>query len=94
MYILKSEQNYLSMKCDTYKTQFIGKPFNIEVIGNANSFELYSKKENKKIELIVENNIFLLSTNLNLYCNVINIYPKYVLSNSLNERIIIMMLFN
>ena len=89
MYILKSEQNNLSMKCDAYQTQFIGKPFSIEVIGTANSFELDSKKEKKKIEFIIENNLYLLSTNLNLYCNVINIYPKYVLSNLLNENIII-----
>ena len=94
MYLLKSEQKYLNMECVAYGTNFIGKPFNIEVIGTTNSFELISKKANKKIEFLVDNNLFLLSTDLNLYCNIISIYPKYVLSNSLNEKIIIRNLKN
>ena len=51
--------------------------------------ECVNKNENRFIEFIVDNNIYLLSTNLTLYCNVINIYPKYVLSNGLNENILI-----
>ena len=89
IWLLKYDQNILNMKCNEYQLEFLGKPFNVEAVGTANSIECVNKKENRFIEFIVQNNIFLLATDLTLYCNIINIYPKYILSNGLNENILI-----
>ena len=60
---------------------------------NENNNQIKIKKpedlKNKYIEFIMQNKIYLLAKDLDLYCNIIEFVPKYILYNKLKYRLIL-----
>jgi hypothetical protein len=65
----------------------------INDINNNNSNKDNKKKEEdlkkKYVEFVMQNKIFLLSKDLDLYCNIIEFAPKYIIYNKLKSKLIL-----
>ncbi len=87
--ILLSDEKYLIVE---YR-DFISQPLNLTIIGINTILEL-KNKEGKKIELLVQSNLSLLSPDLNLYSNIFNISPRFVIYNKLDYEVLLGVLEN
>ena len=59
---------------------------------NNNQIIINNNEENKKlyIEFIMQNKIYLLAKDLDLYCNIIEFVPRFIIYNKLKYKLIIM----
>ena len=58
---------------------------------NNNQFKINQPEDLKKkyVEFIMQNKIYLLAKDLDLYCNIIEFVPKFILYNKLKYRLIL-----
>ena len=96
IFLLKSDVDKIHIKHNDY----ISAPFSLDVIGTETIIKCYSSKVNdnnnlnkndkkKYIEFVMKNKIFLLAKDLDLYCNIIEFAPKYIINNNLQYKLIL-----
>ena len=98
IFLLKNELDKIHLKYNNY----ISEPFSLGVIGvetiikckyksnEANNNKNDAKDiKNKYVEFVMQNKIFLLSKDLDLYCNMIEFAPKYIIYNKLHNTLIL-----
>jgi hypothetical protein len=92
--------NYISspFSIDAIGTETIIKCIYTKINDISNNINKDDKKKNNKIEgdlkkkyveFVMQNKIFLLSKDLDLYCNIIEFAPKYIIYNKLKNRLIL-----
>jgi len=87
--ILLSDEKQLIIEYRDYLSQ----PLNLTIVGINTILEL-KNKDGKKIEFFVQSNLSLLSPELNLYSNIFNISPRFIIYNKLDNEVLIGVLDN
>ena len=100
IFLLKNDVEKIHLKYNNY----VSDAFSIDAIGaetvircNYSKVDLNDKKKNKVdeklkkkyIEFIMQNQIYLLSKDIDLYCNIIEFAPKYIVYNKLKAKLIL-----
>ena len=94
IFILKSDVDKIHLKYNSY----ISEPFSLDVIGTETIIKCYNTKPNennninnkkKYVEFVMQNKIFLLAKDLDLYCNIIEFAPKFIIYNKLKDKLIL-----
>lgn len=87
--LLLSDEKYMIIE---YK-DFISQPFSLGVVGINIMLEL-KNKQGRKIEFFVESKLSLISPDLNIYSNILDISPRFIIYNKLDHEVLIGVLEN
>lgn len=85
VFLLKSDVTNIHAKLQDY----VSESFMADKPGTSRVIRCKKKKENKYHEFILQNTLYLIANDLDLYCNIIDFEPKIVLWNELKEDIFI-----
>ncbi len=80
-YYLMSNEKYILLRYNNY----ISKSIDINTLGTSTIIDLINTQNKTKIEIIMEIKLSLVSINLDLYTNIITLYPRFILYNKVKN---------